>query len=92
MTEIVNLPVDEDLKYVLDMVRRVMLPHKGQEVAGCTFMVWNVDGSSTCQTDIKDGSRIPSILVPDFVRNRLLAERIERWAVDAVNANSSGAS
>lgn len=55
------------------------------EIAGFAFVVWGKDGTSVCIQRVKDGSMIPSILVPDFVRNRLLAERIEQWTIETIN-------
>lgn len=31
------------------------------------------------------GSPIPTIMAPDFVRNRLLAEVIGGWTIDVIN-------
>lgn len=53
-------------------------------VVGFTIVAWGADGGSTAATRVSDGSSIPSILVPDFVRNRLLAERIEMWTIDGL--------
>ena len=53
-------------------------------VAGFAFVAWDGAGRSTSITHVKNGSMIPTILVPDFVRNRLLAERIERWTVEGL--------
>lgn len=57
----------------------------GEPIVGYVVMCWSADGTSACKTIAKDGSTIPSILVPDFVRNRLLADRIESWTLDTVN-------
>ena len=53
-------------------------------VAGMAVVVWGPDGASTAGMTIGRASRIPQILAPDFVRNRLLAERIESWTLDSV--------
>ena len=47
-------------------------------------MAWGSDGGSSCKTFVKDGSIIPTALIPDFVRNRLLAERIEQWTLESL--------
>lgn len=54
----------------------------GDNVAGFALVIWGSDGGSTCDAQVADGSSIPTILVPDFVRNRLLAQRIEQWTLD----------
>ena len=65
--------------HVERMVRKV-LDAQGADIAGFAFVVWAKDGASTADAQNKTSS-IPNILIPDFVRNRLLAERIEAWAV-----------
>lgn len=54
------------------------------DIAGIAIVVWSADGGSAANLRISPASKIPSILVPDFVRNRLLAERIEQWTLDSV--------
>ena len=48
-------------------------------------MVWASDGTSTSKCLSRVNSPIPSILIPDFVRNKLLAEKIEAWTIDSLN-------
>lgn len=55
----------------------------GPNLSGISLVTWGKDGSSTCML-LSDG-QIPGILVPDFVRNRLLAKKIEDWTIDTVN-------
>lgn len=77
-----------DRRYVEKDVRGVLDSHMRSadaRIAGFAFVVWDVDGTSTCIASVNDGSTIPAILVPDFVRNRLLPDRIERWTIDTVN-------
>lgn len=52
---------------------------QGDDFVGFALVVWGSDQSSTAECMVSQGSCIPTILVPDFVKNRLLAERIERW-------------
>lgn len=52
-------------------------------LAGYAVVVWRADGGSTAY--LQSNGQIPSILVPDFVRNRLLAQKIEDWTVDTLN-------
>lgn len=54
-----------------------------QPLAGYAVVVWRTDGVSSAY--LQSNGQIPSILVPDFVRNRLLAEKIEDWAIDTLN-------
>jgi hypothetical protein len=50
-------------------------------LAGYAVMAWDKDGVSTIDA-ANFGSCIPNILIPDFVRNRLLAHRIEEWVLE----------
>lgn len=52
------------------------------DIDGFAFVVWGHDLGSTCYS--AGGRTMPAILVPDFVRNRLLAERISDWTEHAV--------
>lgn len=56
--------------------------------AGFAFVVWDADLSSSASHWSGPGSGIPSILIPDFIRNRLLALQIERWTIDSVNQSN----
>jgi hypothetical protein len=47
---------------------------------GFAMVMWNADGASDAVGRAYPGSNIPTILIPDFARNRLLARRIEEWA------------
>lgn len=51
----------------------------GQPVVGFAMVMWNSNGASSAVCRAYPGSCIPSIAVPDFVRNRLLASKIEEW-------------
>lgn len=57
---------------------------QGEDFVGFALVAWGADLSSTSECKVSQGSRIPTILVPDFVRNRLLAERIEEWTVEGL--------
>lgn len=72
--------VERDMRVVLDAHCRI-----DPAIAGFALVVWSPDGTSTCMSRINESNMIPSILVPDFVRNRLLADRIERWTIDTIN-------
>lgn len=75
----------EDQNHTLNVMKRVeqCLSAQGSDVAGFAFVVWGKEQDSTCDA-ANYCSPIPHILIPDFVRNRLLAERIVDWAVEQV--------
>lgn len=50
-------------------------------VSGYAFVAWGGDGMSTAYMFCGPGS-FPSIYAPDFVRNRLLALKVEEWTMD----------
>jgi hypothetical protein len=74
------------ISYVQEKLKQTIEAHSdnGGFVAGFAFVIWDKDGSSTANAGNLHGN-IPSILIPDFVRNRLLASVIEKWTRDAVN-------
>lgn len=63
---------------------RECLDNKDGEPVGFAFIVWSEDGISCCASGHTEKSKIPHILIPDFIRNRLLADQIEDWALDEV--------
>lgn len=56
-------------------------------LAGFAIVVWGLDGSSTAAL-ATDGGVTPTILIPDFVRNRLLGEKIEAWTIESINRSN----
>lgn len=64
---------------VEELVRET-LSVASSDIDGFVFMVWDRTGASTCAQRTK--GNIPSIYVPDFVRNRLLGQTITNWALD----------
>ena len=72
-------PRDLDREVIERKVREVLDAHHN-DFDGFAFVVWGRDNQSTCFS--VGSTKIPSIMVPDFVRTRLLADRIENWAVD----------
>jgi hypothetical protein len=56
----------------------------GGDIAGYAFVVWGADMGSTVVLDV-DRNPIPSALIPDFVRNCLLAYRIETWTLETLS-------
>lgn len=72
--------VADDRADVEYFVRRVLDVH-AQRIAGYAIVVWAPDQSSTADLGGLPGNTVPTIMIPDFVRNRLLAEKIEMWTV-----------
>ncbi len=64
-----------------------VLDGHGPDAVGVALVLWDADGHSTACCRALLGSRIPPVLVPEFVKMRLLGEVIEGWAVDAVEDN-----
>lgn len=75
----------EDHGVIIHHVSQAIDAMKNCDVAGMAFILWDIEGTSVVKQLVKDGSRIPCILVPDFVRNRLLADRIEEWTIEIIN-------
>lgn len=81
---LLRLPDPEDARrFAENRAKKVIDAYQGL-VAGFAFVVWGADGGSTALVSVNEASNIPSIMVPDFVRNRLLAERIEAWTLDTL--------
>ncbi len=70
---------EDEAQYAEDRMRSLIDAHDTR-IAGFAMVIWAPDGASTALTVVNEGSKIPSIMVPDFVRNRLLADTIERWS------------
>lgn len=49
------------------------------DIAGFAFVVWGSDNTSSAVVRCGARSRVPAIAAPDFIRNRLLASKIEDW-------------
>lgn len=56
-------------------------------IAGFALVAWEADCTSLAVCHVGGASSIPTILVPDFVRNRLLAQRIESWTIETINGD-----
>ena len=78
--------ISENRKNIEKRFRAVLDAH-GEDICGFALVVWGSDTRSTADLGVKihDGSVIPEILIPDFVRNRLLAVKIEQWTIDELN-------
>lgn len=66
---------------VLRGVRETLSSHLAGDcdIAGYAFVVWGSDNASTADLQCGIRSKIASIAVPDFIRNRLLAKKREDW-------------
>lgn len=90
MIENLHIDKDEDRALIEKLVRNVFDSHRGG-FAGFALVVWAPDGASTADMGMKSidqGAQIPSMLIPDFVRNRLLGMKIEEWAVDTIKGRT----
>jgi hypothetical protein len=65
-----------------DYIRRC-LDAQGTDIAGFAFVAWGSDMRSVAELQVWENS-IPSAVVPDFVYNRLFAERIESWTLETL--------
>ena len=81
--QLLRRPVSVERQCIEQDIRDVLDAHGG-DFAGYAIVVWAPNSDSTASARSGQDSRIPTIMVPDFVRNRLLAERIEEWSVRAV--------
>lgn len=76
---------DDDLRYAERRLLETIRSTQGR-VAGFAMVAWSPDNGSVSVLTVNEGSKIPSIMVPDFVRNRLLAAQIEAWTLDTLAA------
>lgn len=88
--EIRMLPANPDAAldraYVMRRVGQVVETLDGP-VAGFAVVVWGPDNKSTALMNVAANSKMPLMMIPDFVRNRLLADQIERWTIADINKN-----
>lgn len=64
---------------------KAVLDAQGEPIVGMAFVVWGPDGASTADVVASlPGNSIPSCLVPEFVKLRLLGEVVEGWAIKAL--------
>jgi hypothetical protein len=90
--QLLRKPVSPERGCVEAELRRVLDNHTNaagdRNVAGFAFVVWDGEGGSTAGMElytVEGGKTIPGVLVPDFVRNRLLAGKIEQWTLNTIN-------
>ncbi len=69
---------ERDRRDLMAAMREALDMHD-DDVVGYAIVLWNWENASTALCRVRAGG-IPTVLVPDFVRNRLLAERILIWA------------
>lgn len=72
---------EDDRRFVEAQIKRALDSHPDR-VAGFAFVVWGPDNGSVATQSANDLSRIPSIMIGEFVKNRLLASTIERWTME----------
>lgn len=75
-------PKDVDREHIERSVRSVL--DSQHDLAGFAIVVWGADFSTTCDMDSGPRSNIPSIVIPDLVRARLLAYRTETWTIQSL--------
>ena len=91
--EIVQFLISNENRAHIERRIRDVLDAHGSDIRGFALVVWAKDGMSTADFGhqaLKDGETgpiMPDILIPDFVRARLLALKIEEWAVDTIRGN-----
>lgn len=64
---------------VLDQVKEVLSGH-GDDIAGMAFVVWASDNGSTASLRGGPSSSVPIIAMPEFIKQRLIAEKIDDWS------------
>jgi len=63
-----------DMRALVDAMQR-----DGRPIVGYAVVLWDADNGSNASLRAGLGSSIPSIAMPEFVKNRLLASKIEEW-------------
>ncbi len=64
-----------DMRWLVDAAQQ-----DGRPIVGYAVVMWDADGGSSASLRAGRGSTIPSIAMPEFVKNRLLAEKIIEWS------------
>lgn len=76
---------DDVGEYMVRRAKDMANEAAGQHIAGFAIVAWSNSGESWVLSHVDNGSRIPPLLVPEFVRNALLGDRIENWTIDHIN-------
>lgn len=71
--------------YLMRDARTVLEDQK--DLAGYAIVAWGQDMSSTTTAFAGPRSRIPTMMVPEFVKSELLSYRIKRRAVETMDAH-----
>lgn len=64
-----------DMRSLIDGAQR-----DGRPIVGYAVVLWDSDLGSVASLCAGQGSTIPSIAMPEFVKNRLLASKINDWS------------
>lgn len=68
------------VSFLRDMRSQVTaMQSDGRPIVGYAVVLWDADGGSNASLVAGQGSSIPSIAMPEFVKNRLLAAKIQDW-------------
>lgn len=78
---LLNTNIDERRKEIERHCREVI--DIQEKIEGFAIVAWDKDGKSTCYAANYE-SPIPHILIPEFVKSRLLAHRIELWVMEDI--------
>lgn len=84
--ELLYVPLAEDHKpqLIRDDVERLLSEHRwSRPIAGYAIVMWDEEMLSNGEMRVWNNP-IPSMLVPDFVRNWLLAHRTEEWTIETL--------
>lgn len=76
--------VDKDHGASLKAIRAV-IDQQGTDFAGYGFVAWGADGGSSCTWWQRNGYPIPTPLIPEFVKTRLVLGIGVRWTLEDVN-------
>ena len=71
---------------VLTRVRENILWFGDRRIAGFAMVVWDEDQTWIADLENFNG-KIPLALIPDYVRNCLLAQQIEEWTPQAIRSD-----
>lgn len=53
------------------------------QLVGYCLFAWRADGTAYSLRRAGNGNQIPAALLPDFIRNALLADTASDWAIEA---------
>jgi hypothetical protein len=76
-TDAARISFLRDMRRLVDAMQR-----DGKAIVGYAVVLWDADLSSNASLRVGQGSTIPSIAMPEFVKNRLLAEKINEWGAE----------